>query len=372
VRPGPAGRGEGTRRAFLAAGLHALAATSVLGALRARAAPPAAESVLACLPAHETRAAAWRRGVELGAEEAQHAARLLGRTLAIRVPPVAPAPATAARSAATVLSALGAEEDRALAAHTREAGVPLLVLRSGEPGEAVELGESVFFVASSGERRLRALARRLAREEGRKRWALVAAGERGDALAASLAAALAAHGAEVVARQALADAGEPAAPLRGARPEVLLLAVPDARLPALLDAARTEAPGARPAALRAPPAAAPGLVFAADWHPDLSRYGAAQLNERFARRFDARMDERAWAGWLAVKLASEVALRGAPADGPVARIAAVRSDGHVGAALRFRADDRHLETAVHVVGPPPDDARAPARILATTPAGEEP
>lgn len=36
---------------------------------------------------------------------------------------------------------------------------------------------------------------------------------------------------------------------------------------------------------------------AVDWHPDLYRYGAEQLNERFRRRFGRPMDEDAWHGW---------------------------------------------------------------------------
>ncbi|HSJ98857.1 MAG TPA: hypothetical protein VLC53_17410, partial [Myxococcota bacterium] len=168
-----------------------------------------------------------------------------------------------------------------------------------------------------------------------------------------------------------ATAADSLRPLLDERPDVLLLAVPEAALPALREAAHAEAPAARVATLRAPVSgAAGGLVFACDWHGELSRYGAAQLNERFARRSGAAMDERAWSGWLAVKLASEAQLRGGPED-RIARIAAARTDGHAGAPLRFRRDDRHLDTAVHVVGPPRDATRGPARILATLAPGEE-
>ena len=39
-----------------------------------------------------------------------------------------------------------------------------------------------------------------------------------------------------------------------------------------------------------------------DWHPDLVRYGAEQLNQRFRQRFGRPMDEDAWRGWMAVKI----------------------------------------------------------------------
>jgi hypothetical protein len=74
----------------------------------------------------------------------------------------------------------------------------------------------------------------------------------------------------------------------------------------------------------------------ADWLPDLERFGAEQLNQRFRRRFGVPMDERAWRGWMAVKIAAEVALR------PGQRIDAMTFDGHKGEPLAFDPRDHHL------------------------------
>lgn len=64
------------------------------------------------------------------------------------------------------------------------------------------------------------------------------------------------------------------------------------------------------------------------WHPSLRRYGAGELNERFVAHANASMDEEAWLGWIAVKIALESALRGH-------EVGAARIDGHKGKLLRF-------------------------------------
>jgi hypothetical protein len=74
-----------------------------------------------------------------------------------------------------------------------------------------------------------------------------------------------------------------------------------------------------------------------DWDGSLVRYGAAQLNERYRRRFGHPMDEGAWTAWLALKVALETAIR-AGTDAPervAARLRAATFDGHKGAVLRF-------------------------------------
>ena len=77
------------------------------------------------------------------------------------------------------------------------------------------------------------------------------------------------------------------------------------------------------------------------WHPSLGRYGAGELNERFVRTTGKLMDEAAWLGWLATKIALESALRGRP-------LSAARVDGHKGRALVFN-DARVLEQPLYVV-----------------------
>lgn len=80
-----------------------------------------------------------------------------------------------------------------------------------------------------------------------------------------------------------------------------------------------------------------------DWHPDLFRFGAEQLNQRFTRRFGVPMDEAAWRGWMAVKIAAEAALRGS------GDLMSLRFDGHKGEPLAF-GEDHFLEQPVYLVG----------------------
>jgi hypothetical protein len=77
------------------------------------------------------------------------------------------------------------------------------------------------------------------------------------------------------------------------------------------------------------------------WHPSLRRFGAGELNERFTKRTGTAMDEDAWLGWVAVKLAFESMLRGrAPGES--------RIDGHKGVLLRFD-ESRSLQQPLYVV-----------------------
>ncbi|MCC7413002.1 MAG: hypothetical protein IT495_15410 [Gammaproteobacteria bacterium] len=51
-------------------------------------------------------------------------------------------------------------------------------------------------------------------------------------------------------------------------------------------------------------------VTARAWHPAFEKYAAAQLNNRYQKTHDGeRMDDRAWAGWAAVKLLSDSVAR---------------------------------------------------------------
>ena len=86
-----------------------------------------------------------------------------------------------------------------------------------------------------------------------------------------------------------------------------------------------------------------------DWHHALEKFGADQLNERFQRRFNQPMDEAAWRGWVAVKLAAELALRfpGAGAD----KIGELSLDGHKGMPLRFDPKNHHLVQPVYLIDP---------------------
>jgi hypothetical protein len=85
-----------------------------------------------------------------------------------------------------------------------------------------------------------------------------------------------------------------------------------------------------------------------DWHPDLVRYGAEQLNQRFLRRFGRPMDEAAWRGWMAVKAAAEAAFR-SPGGDLAAVLPTLRFDGHKGEPLEFDPQDHHLRQPVYRV-----------------------
>jgi hypothetical protein len=81
------------------------------------------------------------------------------------------------------------------------------------------------------------------------------------------------------------------------------------------------------------------------WHQALERYGAGQLNERYRRRFEAEMDDRAWASWMAVKILVDAALKTGNSDPRALEnylIQSGRFDGHKGVPLFFDAETREL------------------------------
>jgi hypothetical protein len=87
----------------------------------------------------------------------------------------------------------------------------------------------------------------------------------------------------------------------------------------------------------------PGVVA---WHPALERFGAAQLNERYRKRFGTDMNERAWAGWLSIKILLDAALRTGTSDRCTMErfllSAAGRFDGQKGVPLFFDPETREL------------------------------
>lgn len=85
-----------------------------------------------------------------------------------------------------------------------------------------------------------------------------------------------------------------------------------------------------------------------DWHPDLHRFGAEQLNQRYAERFGEPMGEDAWRAWMAVKIAAELALR-SPEGDLASALTNLTFDGHKGVPLRFDPQDHHLVQPVYLV-----------------------
>ena len=102
------------------------------------------------------------------------------------------------------------------------------------------------------------------------------------------------------------------------------------------------------------------------WHWSLERFGGEQLNERYRRRFAARMDSPAWTGWLALKIALDAALHAHAVTGPALlhQLADPRSryDGQKGRPLRFAADSHRLVQPLYRVAGHGDAERVVAEV----------
>lgn len=89
------------------------------------------------------------------------------------------------------------------------------------------------------------------------------------------------------------------------------------------------------------------------WVATLERYGASQINERYRNKYRLPMDAGAWAGWLAVKIAAEAALRArstrAGALVSYLEASSTSFDGHKGWPLSFRSGDHQLRQPLYVV-----------------------
>jgi hypothetical protein len=103
--------------------------------------------------------------------------------------------------------------------------------------------------------------------------------------------------------------------------------------------------------------AADSRVNAVEWHPELRRFGAEQLNDRCIERFGVRMNAQAWLGWMAAKVAAEALFR-AGGNGVAAHLLAARTrfDGHKGSPLGFRAVDQQLVQPLYIVARGADGA----------------
>ena len=89
------------------------------------------------------------------------------------------------------------------------------------------------------------------------------------------------------------------------------------------------------------------------WSSKLEKYGAAQLNDRFASVAKTPMSSSSWAGWAATKIAWESFLRSSAGDASgIARyMVAERSqfDCHKGVPLSFRSWDHQLRQPLYTV-----------------------
>ena len=75
------------------------------------------------------------------------------------------------------------------------------------------------------------------------------------------------------------------------------------------------------------------------WHPDFVKFAARDLNKRYRKKFSEAMDQYAWAGWAAVKMASDSVARKDLTD-PVALLNHLKTglsfDGQKGFDMDFR------------------------------------
>ena len=97
-----------------------------------------------------------------------------------------------------------------------------------------------------------------------------------------------------------------------------------------LTAARSWGPHEQRCLFRIEPS--PGAVT---WQSSWVRYGASELNERYAKRFRRPMTSEAWNAWFAVKAIAESALRTAEGEELCGAFTRARFDGHKGVPLSF-------------------------------------
>lgn len=108
------------------------------------------------------------------------------------------------------------------------------------------------------------------------------------------------------------------------------------------------------------------------WHPSLSRYGAGQLNDRFARLHGRGLNAAEWQGWMAVKIAWEATQRAAAVEAASldAYLTSERAvfDGHKGIPLSFHPRTRQFRQPLYIVRDGTVQVEVPApRLAAETP-----
>jgi ABC-type branched-subunit amino acid transport system substrate-binding protein len=89
------------------------------------------------------------------------------------------------------------------------------------------------------------------------------------------------------------------------------------------------------------------------WSSSLQRFGASQINDRYRVMFREGMDGGAWAGWAAIKIVADAALR-ARSTSPTRLVTYLESpttafDGHKGWQLSFRRTDHQLRQPLYIV-----------------------
>jgi ABC transporter substrate binding protein (PQQ-dependent alcohol dehydrogenase system) len=302
------------------------------------------------LPNGDPVAEAVRRGAEMGAEEARRTAELLKVRFELAAAGMTEAAGLAASSETLALVGGLDAASRAAIGEVADRHQVLFLSIPGD-GAAVESGRYRFHVATSLSRRIDALVRWMIRKNGWRRWHFVlpAGEERGVYELARRA--LAERKGEEVGSSVFDPTRKDFRPaVEKTRPDLLFATFGGETLARLLETAPKT--GIRVAGPFVPPRGVKSGIWPADWHPELVRFGAEQLNQRFRARFGQPMDGPAWAGWAAVKALAELALRnpGIPRAELPARLEALRFDGHKGNPLSFAPGDHHLRQPVHLIG----------------------
>jgi hypothetical protein len=90
------------------------------------------------------------------------------------------------------------------------------------------------------------------------------------------------------------------------------------------------------------------------WHPAFTKYAAEQLNLRFRKSQGRDMDDRAWAGWVAVRMVADSVARLSTAD-PPRLLGYLRTelafDGQKGVTMGFRENGQLRQILLIVEGP---------------------
>lgn len=94
-------------------------------------------------------------------------------------------------------------------------------------------------------------------------------------------------------------------------------------------------------------------ISVSGWHPDFVKFAARDLNKRYKKRFSRPMDQYAWAGWAAVKMASDSVARQNITE-PGAMLEFLKTglvfDGQKGLNMDFR-DTGQMRQILMLVGP---------------------
>ena len=128
------------------------------------------------------------------------------------------------------------------------------------------------------------------------------------------------------------------------------------------DSAQSSAGGAR--------SPAPPYAKLTAWSPSLERFGAAQLNERYQKRFGTPMTEQAWAGWMSVKIFVDAVLKKGTTDPCVIErylLTDARFDGHKGVPLFFDPRTHELVQPLFEARPSGEPEAVGSRALSGEP-----